>query len=214
MGRQRRESTCTPEVDGRSSSGLASALFTKTQQRVLSLLFGQPKRSFFTSELIDLVNSGTGAVHRELTRLVESGLVKTWKLGNQKHYQANEESPIFDVLCLLVKRTLGVAFEIRSTLETIRSDIELALIFGSVAKGTDTAASDIDVLVVSDELTLRDLYSVLEMAEQRLGRRISPTLFNHDEFLRRGKTANPFLEKVLSGSTIPLIGKVDEDTSA
>ena len=87
----------------------ADALFTATQQRVLALLFGEPGRSFYTSELIDRIGAGSGAVQRELKRLAESGLVTVKRIGNQKHYQANPDSPVFEELCGLVRKTVGLA---------------------------------------------------------------------------------------------------------
>src|SRR5688572_30206151 len=87
--------------------GLADALFSSTQQRVLALLFGQPHRSFFATELIDLVRAGSGAVQRELQRLEASGLVTVSRLGNQKHFKANESAPIFSELRSIVLKTAG-----------------------------------------------------------------------------------------------------------
>lgn len=90
-------------------NSLSAALFSNTQQRVLGLLFGQPQRSFFATELIGLSGGGSGAVQRELKRLDESGLVTVRRVGNQKHYQANPQSPIFAELCGIVHKTLGLA---------------------------------------------------------------------------------------------------------
>lgn len=92
-------------------TGIADALFSATQQRVLALLFGQPGRSFFTNELIGLVGAGSGAVQREVKRLVESGLVTVTRLGSQKHYQANPAAPIFEELRGIVTKTLEPASE-------------------------------------------------------------------------------------------------------
>src|SRR3546814_9592040 len=82
-------------------TSVADALFTATQQRVLSLLFGQPERSFFTKELIDLAGGGSGAVQRELARLQQSGLVVQTVLGNQKHYQARSEEHTSELQSLM-----------------------------------------------------------------------------------------------------------------
>ncbi len=86
-------------------TSLSAALFSNTQQRVLGLLFGQPERSFFATELIGLSGGGSGAVQRELKRLDESGLVTVKRVGSQKHYQANPQSPIFSELCSIVHKT-------------------------------------------------------------------------------------------------------------
>ncbi|WP_456372258.1 winged helix-turn-helix domain-containing protein, partial [Thiolapillus sp.] len=106
-------------ADGTAPTNLADALFTATQQRVLALLFGEPGRSFYTYELIDRIGAGSGAVQRELKRLAESGLVTVKRIGNQKHYQANPDSPVFEELCGLVRKTVGLAGPIREALEPL-----------------------------------------------------------------------------------------------
>jgi len=188
---------------------LADALFTATQQRLFGLLFGQPERSFFVTELIDLAGVGRGAVQRELSRLEQTGLLIAERRGNQKHYRANPAAPIFDELCSIVRKTVGIESQIREALAPLAARVSAALIYGSVAKRTDTAKSDIDLLVVADDLTLEDLYSALSAAEQQLGRPINPTLFTAEELAKRRASGNPFLERVLSGPVSPLIGELD-----
>ena len=195
-------------------TSLADALFTTTQQRVLALLFGQPSRSFFGSELISLTRSGSGAVQRELKRLVSSGLVTVTRIGKQKHYQANRGSPVFNELQGLVCKTVAVAAPIRQALDSLSDRIALALVYGSVAKGSDTAASDIDLLVVADHLALEELYSALSPAEAELDRKISPTLYTPREFAARKAAGNAFLTRVLKGEHMVLMGGDDESSSA
>lgn len=190
-------------------TGIADALFSATQQRVLALLFGQPERSFFTNELIGLVGAGSGAVQREVRRLVESGLVTVTRLGSQKHYQANPAAPIFEELRDIVTKTLGPAEVLRAALVPLGETVRLALVYGSVAKRSDTAQSDIDLLIVSDVLMLEQVYEVLTPVEQQLGRRVSPTLYTVAEFRRRRAGNNPFLTKVLAGETIRLMDDHD-----
>ena len=187
--------------------GVADALFTTTQQRVLGLLFGQPERSFFATEMIERTGSGSGAVQRELRRLAASGLVTVALIGNQKHFQANRASPVFDELCNLVIKTVGLADPIRRALTPLAKKIDLALIFGSVPKGTDTADSDIDLLVVADELTLEELFAVLAAVETSLDRKINPILYTTTEFDQRRNAGNAFLMRVLSGKHMVLIGE-------
>jgi len=193
----------------RRGLALADALFSSTQQRVLALLFGQSNRSFFVTELMSLANSGRGAVQRELARLARSGLVTVTKVGNQKHYQANHDSPLFDELRSIIEKTVGLQEPVRAALGPLSDKINLALIYGSIAKQSDTAASDIDLLLVSNVLTLQDIHSALAPAEKLLDRRVHPTLYNSTEFGYRRKTNNAFLTRVLNGPTIVLIGSVD-----
>jgi predicted nucleotidyltransferase len=187
---------------------LADALFSGTQQRVLGLLFGQPGRSFFATELIALAGSGSGAVQRELKRLVGSGLVTLARVGNQCHYQANPDSPLFAALHDIVLKTSGLAEPIQSALLLLADKILAACVYGSVAAGTDTAGSDIDVLLVAEALTLEEAYAALEPVEQRLARKISVTLYTPTEFSRRKAGGNAFLTKMLAGPIIPLLGDI------
>jgi predicted nucleotidyltransferase len=189
--------------------GIADALFSSTQQRVLGLLFGQSERSFFASELIELAGSGSGAVQREVERLVESGLVTRQTIGRQRHYQANPDSPVFDALRTIVLRTSGFVEPLRSALAPLADRIRFATLYGSTAKGAATSRSDIDVLIVGDDLILEDVYAALAPAEKMFGRKISPTLYNSSEFRKRRRSGNLFLEKVLADANFPLIGHAD-----
>ena len=213
MGTIKRESRLssggsTPDRPRRS---LADALFSSTQQRVLGLLFGQPERSFFAREIIELLGAGSGAVQRELKKLAESGLLEVSRVGNQKHYQANPGSPIYAELSALVRKTVGLAKPLREALEPARSTLELALVYGSVARGEEVASSDIDLLLVSDTLTLEEVYRLLAKTEQSLGRKINPTLYTPEEFHRRRHERSPFLKRVLASEPMVLIGSLPDE---
>jgi predicted nucleotidyltransferase len=215
MGRGERENSYTPPtrrkdvVLFRKAASIADALLTKTQQRVLSLFFGQPDQTFFQQELINRSRSGSGAVQRELARLVECGLVTATRIGSQKHYQANRSSPIFEELRGIVAKTMGAADPVRAALRPLGARIDLALIYGSVARGEDRAQSDIDLLVVGNDLTLEDLFRRLKPVEKKVGRKINPTLYTREELARRRRNGNTFLKKVLGGKHIVLIGSED-----
>jgi predicted nucleotidyltransferase len=189
-----------------SAVSLADALFSKTQQRLFALLFGQPQRTFFATELIALAKTGSGAVQRELQRLADSGLVVTSRIGNQKHYQANVAAPLFDELRGIALKTFGLAEPLRAALAPLMKEIQLALVYGSVAKRTHTALSDVDLLIVSDALTLERVYEALAAAERAVARKINPTVYTVDEFRRRRKAADSFVSKVLASDHIVLWG--------
>lgn len=192
-----------------SRQSLANALFTTTQQRLFGLLFGQPGRSFFVTELIGLAKVGRGAVQRELSRLEYSKLVVTKRLGNQKHYRANPDAPVYEELCSIVRKTVGVGEQVRAALEPLKTRITVAFIYGSVARQSDRADSDIDLLIVSDDLILEDVYARLANVEDRLGRQVSPAIFTGREFSERRDAGSAFLERVLSGPIILLQGSLD-----
>ena len=190
-------------------TGLADALFGSTQQRVLGLLFGQPERSFYASELIALTGSGSGAVQRELARLSASGLVTVRTSGRQKHYQADPASPIFDELHGIAIKTVGLAAPLRAALVPFGDAIRAAFVFGSVAKGRDTASSDIDLMLIGDALGYPEVYAAVDPLTERLGRKVNPTIYSSQEFAKRVKRGDAFLRKVLEQSRIWLIGSDD-----
>lgn len=187
-------------------TSLSDALFSNTQQRVLGYIFGQPERSFFATELIGLAGGGSGAVQRELKRLEESGLVSVSRLGNQKHYQANPQSPIYAELCGIVQKTVGLAEPLRMALMPFSKNIAASFVYGSVAKRSDTAQSDIDLMVVSDTLEYADLFGALEQVATVLVRTINPTIYTRQELAKRIKQKNAFLTRVLAQPKVWLIG--------
>jgi predicted nucleotidyltransferase len=189
---------------------MADALFSRTQQSVLGLLFGQPTQSFYTNEIIKKSGGGSGAVQRELSRLVRSGLVTVERIGSQKHYQANPESPLFEELCAILTKTVALLEPLKAALKPFLPKIELAFVFGSVARGEDTASSDIDLMIISDSLTYADVFPGLEKASVGMGRAIQPTLYLREELCKRINTENVFVKRVLAQPKIWIIGRQSE----
>lgn len=185
---------------------MADALFPKVRQRVLGVLFGNPGRSFYANEVIALAQSGTGAVQRELTALLDSGLLLMTKRGNQKHFQANAAAPVFAELRGLVLKTMGLADVLRAALTPLEAQITAGFVYGSVAKQQDTAQSDIDVLIVSSTLGYADVFGALENATTQLGRKVNLTLYMPDDIAKRIAQDNSFITRVLQQPKIWLIG--------
>jgi len=192
------------------SLGLASALFTRVQQRVLGILFGQPERSFLSKEVIQLARSGTGAVHRELKRLTASGLVTVSSQGWEKHYQANRQSPVFEELHSLIVKTVGLVGPLRESLLPLGERVRVAFVYGSQAKRTDTAESDVDLMVIGDDLTYAELYEALSPAEVVLARVVNPTILAVDEWHQKREGGDHFLKTVLGGTRLVVLGNLDD----
>ena len=187
-------------------ANLSDALFTQTQQRVLGSLFGQPGRRSTVSELINATGAGSGAVQREVARLAGSGLLRVEKSGNQKLYSANPASPIHAELVAIVRKTFGLAEPLKEALAPLGSQLDLAFIYGSVARGEDTSASDVDLLLVSETLGYADVMAALHPAIERLGRQVNPTIYTRDELARRLRDGNAFVTKLLAQPKLWLIG--------
>lgn len=191
-------------------NSFSNVLFSKARQRVLAVLYGQPDRGFYTNAIIRLTHTGSGAVQRELEKLVGAGFITVKYVGNQKHYQANRASPLFSELRGIVLKTFGLADVLRQALKPVVSKIHLAFIYGSVAKQEDTANSDIDLMLLSDKLTYTDLFPLLQKAETHISRTINPTFYSPVEWIRKLKNNNNFLIQVLKQPKIFLIGTEDE----
>lgn len=189
-----------------ASASLSDALFTSTQQRVLGCLFGQPGRSFSVSELIHATGAGSGAVQREIARLAGSGLLAMEQVGNQKRYRANPDCSIHDELVAIVRKTFGLAVPLREALAPFAGRIDAAFVYGSVAKGNDTATSDIDLLLVSDDLTYADVMTELHPLIEQMGRKVNPTLYTLADLRKRIDSGNSFVARVLAQPKLWLIG--------
>lgn len=192
-----------------ASASLTDALFTATQRRVLGCLFGEPGRSYTVSELIKTTGAGSGAVQREIARLSGSGLLSVEQAGNQKRYRANPEAPIHDELVAIVRKTFGLAIPLREALAPLSDRIRAAFVYGSMAKGNDTAGSDIDLMIVSDTLAYPDVMAALHPLIERIGREINPTLYTRAELRKRIDAGNSFTARVFAQPRIWLIGSDD-----
>lgn len=193
-----------------TTASIGEVLFTKTQQRVLGLLYGKPDQSFYTNEIVRLAGMGRGTVRRELEKLVSAGLLVVSRAGNQHHYRANPDNPIYQELLAIVRKTFGIADVIRAELAPVYEQIDLAFIYGSIARGEGTATSDIDLLVVSDALAYADLMMVLADAEQSLGRPINPSIYTAEQIRDKLADNNAFLTRLMEQPKIWLKGGEDD----
>ena len=189
---------------------VATALFSRVQGRVLALLFGQAERQFQSAELIRLVAAGSGATHRVLRDLAAADLVSVTAIGNQRHYRANAAHPVFAELRGLVLKTSALAEPLRHALSPLGDRISEAFVFGSVAKGRERGASDVDLLVVSADLEYAELYEALAGAEQELGRRVEPMLITPAEWERKRRLRDGFVKRVSESERILIIGPRDD----
>jgi predicted nucleotidyltransferase len=185
---------------------LSNALFSKVQQRVLALIFSHPERSFYTSEIIREIRSGVGAVERELSKLERSGLISAEWIGNQKHYRANPSAPIFEELRGIVEKTFGLTEPIRRSFAPYADAIKTAFVYGSVAKQTDKADSDIDLMVIGNDLNYSDLYTAAQQAESKLRRKVNPLFLSMKDWRRKSSDTGSVINKISHSPKIFIIG--------
>jgi predicted nucleotidyltransferase len=150
-----------------------------------------------------------GAAQRELKQLTEGGLVLRVKRENQVYYQANLANPIFSELKGILTKTAGIGDVVRQALQPVTDKVQTAFIYGSVAKGAETASSDIDLMVIGD-VGFGDVVSCLSTVEAKLGREINPTVYPPSEYAMKLKAKNHFLTSVLREKKIFVIGDEHE----
>lgn len=189
---------------------VALALFSDSQCRVFTWLFGQPERSYHLSELRRLTGLGSASLQRELNRLAEAGLVHSERVGNLRCFKANLQSSVVSDLIGLTRKTLGVEPLLREALLPLLPNLQAAWIYGSVAKQTDTAQSDIDLMLVGENLQLGQVLELLLPLEAQLGRTINPTCYTPAEFERRRAEPDSFVNRILAQAILPLIGDAHE----
>ena len=188
-------------------SHAATVLFSTNQQRLLRALFSDlaPPEGYPYAELLRLTNAGAGGLHRELKQFEAAGLVRLRLVGGRRFYSANPEHPIHEELRSIARKLLGIPSVVSEAIGPMREDIEEAFIYGSIAKQTETAESDIDVIVVGDCDYAR-LLGALQPLDTLLRRHVSVRLYAPDEY-RRLVRSDSFLKKVDQGPKVPLIEK-------
>lgn len=184
------------------------ALFTQSQAKVMAWVFGQPERWYHIQELIRLTSLASASLQREIKRLHVAGLVVEERIGNLRRVKANPDSPVFADLASLVRKTLGAVPTIADALRPLASRLQVALVFGSMAKGTDHAGSDVDVLLVSSSVQLGDALAVLLPLEEQLGRRIEVKLYTPTEFSARRAEAGSVVQRIVAGPIEVMYGSV------
>jgi len=184
----------------------AEVLFTTTQQRILGLLYGNPDRSYYLKEILQAADMGVGTVKRELSRMIDAGLLNLTKRGNQHHYQANKSCPVYPELAGLVRKTMGLSEALRQTLNPLAHSIQWAFIFGSVANGQAIDGSDVDLLVIG-ELNYEELSRTLYPTQEVIGREINPKLYHPTDWSRRISAEDGFIQSILNRPRIDLIGE-------
>jgi len=185
---------------------LSNALFTATQQKVLGLIFGKPERSFYTNEIARWAQMGKGSLVRELDRLQRAGVLTMFRQGNQIHYQANPDCPIYAELLGITRKTFGIADPVRDALQPFSSQLIWAFIYGSVAKDEANASSDIDLMLIGQGLNYSDVMERLLPLEEQLGRPLNPTLYTPDDWMTKLSAENSFVVRVAQQDKINLMG--------
>lgn len=187
----------------------ASLLFPGYRRRVLSLLLLHPEEALHGREVARRTGLAAGTITRELQRLAEAGFLESERRGNQVLYRANRALPIFEELASILRKTTGAAEVLAEALSTLGGSVAVAFVYGSMARGRETAGSDVDVMVIG-EASFREVSLALQPAQASIGREINPKVFRTREWRERVSGRDPFVADVLGKPKIFVVGSEDE----
>lgn len=176
-----------------------------TLAEILSLLFINAEEEFYQSDLAKKTHKGLIQVQRALKTLEEIGLISSIRRGRMIYYTAVQNHPIFTDLKKIFLKTIYFGEYIYQSLSPLHNNIQLAFIFGSIAKGTESQDSDIDLFVVTD-ISLRKLAKALGPLSKELQRELNPVVFESTEFQNKLSKNDHFLVEVLQSPKIWIIG--------
>jgi predicted nucleotidyltransferase len=193
----------------KSKGNALTVLFNKTCVLLLSFLYNNPKKAFYLREIARKIGMGVGTVQRELSKLVLADLVVRQAQGKQVYYEANPRSHVYNEMRGLIIKTFGLADIVKGALNPFLNKIDHAFIYGSQANGTSTADSDIDLMVVGN-ISEMELHKAINKAEGKFGKAINYSLFTPVEFSKRKKEKKGFINRIVSGKKIMLVGDENE----
>lgn len=184
---------------------LAHFLLGQTRSSVLAALLLRPEVSLHVRELARLTGGSAGSLHRELRALAEMGLLIRQEEGRQVYYRANTQCPVFEELAGLLRKTAGLVDVLREALAPLAGQVEQAFVYGSMARGSEHAHSDVDLMVVG-EADFADVVLALAPAQALLRREINPTVLSRAELERKLKQKDGFVAQVWSGPKLRVLG--------
>lgn len=188
---------------------MLNSLFSKTKRRLLALIFLNPEKQYYLIEIARLTGISQGTLHREIKPLIYDGILQSEKRGSQIYYSVNKSNPIYAELRGIIYKTFGVSDVLTLALKPLKKKIKLAFIYGSIAKGEETARSDIDLMVIGNA-KFGDVVLAISKAEKSLGREINPTVFPIEEFQSKLRERQHFLTAVIKSPKLMLIGSEDD----
>jgi predicted nucleotidyltransferase len=194
------------------NSSLAALFHNEPLVDVLSLFFMNPDREFYQRQIAQQTQNSLLQVQRALKRIEQSGLISKNESGNRVYYRSNRHHPAFEDLRRVFQKSVGIGGILQEALVTIRPKIEFAFVFGSIAKGTESSESDIDIFIVGDVKT-KEVVKVLKPTTNLLNRELNPVVYQTKDFqdiLSRGINLNHFIVSVFEEDKIWLIGEEND----
>jgi DNA-binding transcriptional ArsR family regulator len=186
-------------------SAILDALFTAPRQGILAATLIEPDRWWYLSDLARHLGVHHATLQRELARLARAEILLSRRDGNRAYYRANPDCPIFPELRTLLAKTAGLVDALREALRPFREAIQVAFVYGSVARATEAAQSDVDLMIIGD-VSLKELTSCLRQVERQLRRPVNPSIYSEAEFARKLASGSQFLRRVLDKEQLFVVG--------
>lgn len=189
---------------------LSDLLFPNQYRRkVLALLMMNPQKWLHLRELARLTGASAGTLKKELDALMAVGLLRLQRVGNQTQFSANVDHPVFPELSGLVRKTIGLRDVLTLALEPLSSQVEVAFVFGSMAKATEGPQSDVDLLVIG-EATFGQVANAVYDAQLALAREVNPKVMSRGEWSEKKNAQNVFVKELMDKPKIFIIGSEHE----
>lgn len=184
-------------------------LLPEYRQRVLGLLLLHPQTRYHVREIARLTNTAAGSLHRELSKLAKAQVLLRQVSGNQVYYQANINFLIFNELANILRKTSDLVGSLTNALTPLAERIEVAFVFGSMARGTESFGSDVDLMIIG-KISFSEAVTALYNVQTIIGREINPRVYSRTEWKKLIKNKNAFIEEILSKQKLFIIGTVND----
>lgn len=187
---------------------LKDLMVSKVRVKLLQTFLYQPGEIFYVRQLVRKVDEEINAVRRELARMERAKLVEKEPRGNRLYYRFKLDHPICEDLLSMVHKTTGLGREIIKNKSKL-GKIKIAMFSGRFARRLPIEEEAVDLLIVG-EVDIQALSKLIQVEESKLKREINYTAMSNDEFNFRKKRRDPFLQGILLGSRIMIIGNQED----
>ena len=186
---------------------LKALLGSKARVALLAELLLEAEREVHLRELVRATGFAPRTVQVEIDRLVGMGLIRERRSGNRRYLSAEKGHPLFEPLRQLVMETHGLESALREAVDD-EDSIDLALLFGSAARGESRVGSDVDIMIVG-KVNSREALGMLHPVAERFGKEINPVVYSVEDFEER-RVHPGFVSSVLRSNPKVLKGRLDD----
>lgn len=188
---------------------LSDIITSKVRIKILELFFANTKELYHVRGIVREIKEEINAVRRELTKLEGDGILKKEPRGNRVYYFLRTDHPFYGDLISMVAKTTGLGKTLIDNKSKI-GKISFLMFSGRFTRFKERRRDDdVDILVVG-EVVLPELASLIRMEESKRGHEINYTVMSREEFDFRKRRRDPFLQGILFGGRVMIIGDEED----